>query len=138
MNIICTAVIFVFSQVCQNQPYDNLPIMATAYNWNHLGLNCNEDCTTLATGINTSDELLGKVAACPFVWVRLDRPAVITIDGRDYWCLDNFGHERNRKPVYMDGQWYIRVDLALHDPIEFGVRVYEDWGIRWEWVGNLN
>ncbi len=82
--------------------------------------------------MQTNDQLLGMVAACPASWVRLDRTAVLTIEGNEYYCYDTFGDERNRRPVYINGEWYIRVDLAIHHPREYGVRIVGNWALSWE------
>lgn len=132
MNLLCLAVLFVFPSSCQYQPYDEMPMIVTAYNWNHGDVNCNEECDTLATGVKATDDLIGRVAACPAAWVRLDRTAVITIYGIDYMCLDNFGAVVDRHPVYWRGEWCLRVDLALHEPKAWGVQIVGEWDIRWE------
>lgn len=131
MGLICAAVLFVLSGVCHEQPYDDMPLMVTAYNPFDGGINCNDDCGMFATGIEVLPEHLGNVAACPTEWVRLDKTAVITIQDNDYLCIDNFGSVDNRYPVYRRGEWYLRVDLVLDNPNEWGVRIVDDWSMRW-------
>jgi hypothetical protein len=131
MEILCMAVMIVLSGACWEQDYNGLPVLATAYNWESGGINCDHDCGTMATGRKTGPELVGVVAACPAKWVRLDRTAVITLGGVDYFCWDTFGSEANRKPVYHRGEWMIRIDVTKKDPASFGIRVFNNWSMRW-------
>jgi len=132
MQLICMALLFFSPDVCQYQPYDDLPLMVTAYNPMQGGINCDSDCNVFGTGIEVTPEHFGTAAACPTEWVKLDRTAVITIHGNDYRCVDNFGSVENRYPVYRNGDWYLRVDLVLEEPDLWGVQIIDGWSMRWE------
>lgn len=132
MTLLCTAAMLLLSGVCQEQPYRGMPLLVTAYNPFDGGVNCNDDCATFGTGITITSEHFNMAAACPTEWVRLDRTAVITIQGADYLCLDNFGDIENRYPVYVRGKWYLRIDLVLREPELWGVQIIDDWSMRWQ------
>lgn len=104
---------------------EHIPLLITAYNWEWEGIHCDSDCGHTAMGVETSPELLGRVAACPSEepnWLGL----YIHIEGiGTFWCIDAFGREQDRSLVWVTGLgWRYRIDLALHDPIAWG---YVDW-----------
>lgn len=132
MTLLCTVAMLLLSGVCQEQKYQELPLLITAYNPLDGGVNCNDDCATFGTGVTITSEHFNIAAACPTEWVRLDRTAVITIQGIDYLCLDNFGSVENRYPVYVGGEWYLRIDLVLREPELWGVQITNDWSMRWQ------
>jgi hypothetical protein len=111
---------------------DYIPLAITGYSWNGSDpTGCDSDCSVTAMGIKTSDDLLGRAAACPQEWMgwTLHIPGI-----GSFWCIDNFGDPENRKLVYdEDWGWVYRIDLALEDPRSAPYGLY--WGDYWlEWV----
>lgn len=107
------------------EPGEHVPLLITAYNWELGGVHCDNDCSYTAMGVRTSPELLGRVAACPSEepnWLGL----YLTIEGLGtFRCIDAFGASENRSLVWVSGWgWRYRVDLALPNPIEWGL---VDW-----------
>lgn len=45
----------------------------------------------------------------------------ITVDGSEYWCIDNFGDVLYTKPYYNElrQEWVIPVDLLTHRPLNY-------------------
>ncbi len=127
MTMMCLAVMFVFSGTCWEQPYNTMPIVATAYNWEMGGVNCDLDCGVTAIGVETSPHLVGVLAACPERWVTLYHTTILHLPVGTFWCVDNFGSVANRRPVYHRGEWVLRVDVSHHNPTNFGVRYYPQW-----------
>lgn len=126
-------------------PVEQMPLYATAYNWNLAGINCNENCNDVAIGLQTSDDLLDKTAACPLAWLGRITTTVVTLpDGSQWYCIDTFGSEINQKPVLIDHpvygwQWVIRLDFAVTDPSSFYLNqeLIYGWSAEWQPVSNL-
>ena len=126
-------------------PVGDMPIYATAYNWEWGGLNCDENCQVTAIGVETSPELLGHTAACPADWLGRITTTVVTLpDGSEWWCIDTFGDEANRRPLLFDHpyyglQWVIRMDFAVSDPLAFGhnQELLYGWSTEWREVREL-
>lgn len=122
-------------------PPQKPPVYATSYNWQLGGINCDEDCSRVASGLFTAPELLGQVAACPTAWVGRPeyndayqvtawRTTLVSFPGTDIeprYCVDVFGHPRDRDLVYLPPSPYreggmdvFRIDFAEEDPGAFG------------------
>ena len=120
-------------------PIEQIPIYATAYNWNLGGINCNEDCGEVAIGLRTSDDLLDKTAACPLAWLGRINTTVVTLpDGNEWYCIDTFGDAHNQQPVFISHPyhgdlWVIRMDFAVTDPLafEYNQQLIYGWSSEW-------
>lgn len=129
----------------QPPPIENMPLYATAYNWELGGHNCDHDCGVTAIGVETRPELLGHVAACPIEWLGRVNTTVITLaDGSEWWCIDTFGAADNRRPLLFDHPyygltWLIRVDFAVADPWGFWLNqeLLYGWSVEWRPVDDL-
>lgn len=143
---VCIALLIsgVMEQV-QPPPVEEMPLYATAYNWELGGINCDHDCGVTAIGVETRPELLGRVAACPSEWIGTVYTTVITLaDGSEWWCIDTFGEEKNRKPLlfnhpYYGAHWVLRVDFAVSDPLAFwhNQELLYGWSLEWRPVSEL-
>jgi hypothetical protein len=132
-------------QIPERPPIEQMPIYATAYNWNLGGINCNEDCGEVAIGLATSDDLLNHTAACPLEWLgRINTTAVTLPDGSEWYCIDTFGSAENQQPVFISHPyhgdlWVIRIDFAVSDPasFEYNQQLIYGWSTEWQSVSDL-
>ena len=88
------------------------------------GINCDEDCTTMATGKITGD-MYGKVGACPVEMLGYK----LTITGRHFTCRDTGGaiklrYDRLPYPPY-DYVVAIPVDILAHEVGEWNQYYHE-------------
>ena len=126
-------------------PMEQMPIYATAYNWNLGGINCDHDCGEVAIGLPTSDELLDKTAACPLEWLGRITTTVVTLpDGSEWYCIDTFGSVENQRPVFISHPyhgdlWVIRMDFAVSDPasFEYNQQLIYGWSVEWRPVREI-
>lgn len=83
------------------------------------GINCDHDCSTMASGVKVTPDRYGITAACIAQWTRARRVVVIPGVGR-FECLDTGG-------AIQEHPGYIWIDLMLAAPaVPFGTLVY-DW-----------
>lgn len=124
---------------------DDMPIYATAYNWQLGGHNCNSDCGFVAISIPTEDWMLDRVAACPSAWLGTVHTTVVTLaDGSRWWCVDAFGAPVNREPVWLEHHywgdlWVARIDFAVSDPwvFPYNQQLLYGWSREWRFVSEL-
>lgn len=84
------------------------------------GVNCDHDCSTMASGVKVTPDRYGNTAACIRAW--MGKTVVIEGIGR-FTCLDTGG-------AIVEHPGFIWIDLMLKEPVvPFGTLVYE-----WELV----
>ena len=87
------------------------------------GINCDHDCTTMASGVKVTEDRYGNTAACLREWMG----AYVVIPGLgEFQCLDTGG-------AIVEHPTFIYIDLLLHEPLPnapFGTMIYE-WGLEW-------
>lgn len=88
-------------------------LFITVYDWSLGGINCNEDCSHTAL-VPTGPELYGWTAACPTEWLGHIWTTVVTIHGKDFWCIDSFGRPIDRSLRRLYGRWVYRIDVAYN------------------------
>ncbi|MCI0731799.1 MAG: hypothetical protein L0332_34465 [Chloroflexi bacterium] len=132
----------------------DMRIWITAYNWELAGGSCDADCSHVATGLETGPDLLGHVAACPAAWLGTPRRDIVTgdilewytsvvtfPDGSRWWCVDNFGRPEDRVAVQHSetGEWVLRMDLAVNNPLSHPLNMWliGDWRREWRPVAEL-
>ena len=107
----------------------------TVYDWGLGGHNCYLTCTETALMVPTGDDILGWTAACPSEWLGRVNTTVVTIWGREYWCIDSFGREQDRVLTTIDGKKVYRIDIAYRPAREHGWNMeyvpYDDWSREW-------
>lgn len=125
-------------------PQSKMPVLITAYQPGLGGINCNNDCSTVAIGLRTGDHLNGRAMACPTEWLGTRHPS-----GRWYtsviyfpesaglsprFCIDSFGSPTDRKPTLIESEWVIRLDLYESNPFAFPQNHWniDGWVRRWE------
>ncbi len=109
-------------------------LFITVYDWGLGGINCDGDCSTTAL-TTTGDELLGWTAACPSAWLGHITTTVVTIWGREFWCIDAFGRPEHRVLTQVDGVDVYRIDLAFRPAREHPWNQEfvpaGDWSVEW-------
>lgn len=82
------------------------------------GVNCDHDCTTMASGVRVTPDRYGRTAACIRSWTAARRVVVIPGIG-EFECLDTGGKIQEHAD-------YIWIDLMLKAPaVPFGTLVQE-------------
>ena len=80
------------------------------------GVNCDHDCSTMATGTKVTEDRYGRTAACIRDWTG---KTVVIPELGTFECLDRGG-------AIVEHSEYIWIDLLLHEPlVPFGSLVYE-------------
>jgi len=84
------------------------------------GINCDSDCSTMATGTKVTEERYGNTAACIREWTG----KTVVIEGLgEFECLDRGG-------AIIEHEGYIWIDLLLHEPlVPFGTLEY-NWQLK--------
>ena len=105
--------------------YQDLPAVVTWYDPARGGINCNEDCTTVADGTKVTEELYGVTAACD--QRLLGRIIKIGSIG-EFRCRDTGGMI---KPTWSKHyqRWVLYFDIMLHENPEWNYWLFEDWRI---------
>lgn len=94
----------------------NKPLKISWYDPLLGGVNCDHDCTTMATGVKVTEDRYGRTAACIREWTG--RTVIIPGLGA-FECLDRGG-------AIVEHDGFIWIDLLLHEPlVPFGTLVYE-------------
>lgn len=87
------------------------------------GINCDSDCTTMASGVKVTEDRYGNTAACLREWIG----QTVVIPGiGEFKCLDTGG-------AIIEHPDYIYIDLLLHEPLPnapWGTMIY-DWSLEW-------
>lgn len=87
------------------------------------GINCDHDCTTMASGVKVTEDRYGNTAACLREWLG----AWVVIPGiGEFQCLDTGG-------AIIEHPTFIYIDLLLHEPLPnapWGTMV-DDWSLEW-------
>lgn len=98
------------------------PLRVSWYNPALGGVNCDHDCSRMASGVFVTADRYGRTAACVPEWTKARRVVVIPSLGR-FDCLDTGGAIR-------EYPGYIWIDLMLSAPaVPFGALVY-DWHLE--------
>lgn len=115
-------------------------LFITVYDWGLGGINCDGDCSNTAL-TTTGDELLGWTAACPSAWLGHRATTVVTIRGQEYWCIDAFGREEDRKMTWIDGRAVYRIDIAFRPAREHPWNMEfvpaGEWSRERRWMGEF-
>lgn len=84
------------------------------------GINCDSDCSTMATGAKVTEERYGNTAACIREWTG----RTVVIEGLgEFECLDRGG-------AIVEHEGYIWIDLLLHEPlVPFGT-LEHNWYLK--------
>ena len=84
------------------------------------GINCDHDCSVMATGVKVTEDRYGRTAACIQEWTG----RTVVIEGLgEFKCLDRGG-------AIVEHEGYIWIDLLLHEPlVPFGTLEYE-WYLK--------
>jgi hypothetical protein len=84
------------------------------------GVNCDSDCSTMATGAKVTEDRYGRTAACIREWAG---KTVVIAGLGEFECLDRGG-------AIIEHEGYIWIDLLLHEPmVPFGTLIYE-WELK--------
>lgn len=92
------------------------PLKISWYDPARGGINCDSDCSTMASGIKVTSARYGNTAACIRSWMG----KTVVIEGvGSFTCLDTGG-------AIVEHPGFIWIDLMLREPIvPFGTLVYE-------------
>lgn len=133
MNIVTVAnlcIALVMYQDCPVAPpppaLADLPILVTWYNPALGGINCNNDCSTLADGTKWNDSHYNNTAACI---VRL-RGATLHFGDYAVKCRDSGGMVKISWNDYYQ-RWVMHVDVLSAEPIGCNYCLYEKWRVKW-------
>ncbi len=109
-------------------------LFITVYDWGLGGVNCDGDCSTTAL-TQTGPELYGWTAACPSDWLGHITTTVVTIWGKEYWCIDAFGRPQDRQLTVIAGRPVYRIDIAYRPaathPWNQEYVPDGDWSVEW-------
>ena len=108
------------------QPYyQDLPAVVTWYDPSQGGINCNEDCTTVADGTKVTEDLYGVTAACD----RRLLGRIVKIEGiGTFRCRDTGGMiEPTWSRHYQ--RWILYFDVMLHENPEWNYWLIEEWRV---------
>lgn len=99
------------------------PLRISWYDPKLGGINCDHDCTTMASGVKVTPDRYGNTAACVREWMG----AWIVMPGiGEFQCLDTGG-------AIIEHPTFIYIDLLLHEPLPnapFGTMVH-NWYLEW-------
>lgn len=120
--------------------YENVPLVLSEYRPSEGGVNCDSDCSTMASGDKVSSWLLGqngvRAAACPREWAFGTH---FVIANQKYECRDRGGYINCYQPgdydpaysnmykqSYYADEAYCWVDILQDSGAAYGTRIY-DW-----------
>ena len=120
--------LIVTAALCVFPPPSNrgdIPVITTWYDPALGGINCDDDCKTLADGGTWSSDDYGRVAACPASWMG---KRFVTTAG-EFLCRDTGGKIGLAWNAYYEN-WVFHVDIMSDTPISYNYRLWHKWAIK--------